>query len=371
MKKICIDARMINNSGIGTYIKALLNNLDCKNFEIFLIVNSQDLKSFEEFNNYKKFKLIIVNAKIYSIKEQIVLPFKIPSCDLFFSPHYNVPLFPIRAKKRLLTIHDVYHLAFFEKLKFLEKIYAKFMINKAIQISDRAITVSKFSKSEIIKYTKVDSTKIEVIYNGVDLKIFKKCNDQQKISQLKDRLKIYGKYFLFIGNLKPHKNLVNIIKAFENFYKKNKDYKLVIIGKCQNLLNAIDINEILEGKKELKEAIVVIDYVSNEDLSKIYQLAQGLIFASLYEGFGYPALEAMSIDCPCIVSNKASLPEICLDAAIYVDPYNASDITNAMTMLVENNSLKENLINKGRDRVRNFSIQNFIQNHQTLIETLL
>nr|NGX29113.1 hypothetical protein [Candidatus Anoxychlamydiales bacterium] len=109
MKKICIDARMIESAGIGTYLKSLLKNLKSKNFKISLIVKPRVI---ERVKWLKNFDLIYLDAPIYSIKEQLLLPFKIPKCDLFFVPHFNIPLLPIRAKKRLVTIHDVYHLAF-------------------------------------------------------------------------------------------------------------------------------------------------------------------------------------------------------------------------------------------------------------------
>ncbi|HEU65018.1 MAG TPA: glycosyltransferase family 1 protein, partial [Chlamydiae bacterium] len=175
MKKICIDTRMIESAGIGTYLKSILKNLKAKvlekeKFKIFLIVNSKvKEKKLEDYKWLSKnFELIFLDAPIYSIKEQILLPFKIPKCDLFFSPHFNIPIFPIRAKKRLVTIHDVYHLAFFSKLKFLEKFYAKFVIRKAALQADKVLTVSNFSKSEILKYTKAKPDKIEVIYNTLN-----------------------------------------------------------------------------------------------------------------------------------------------------------------------------------------------------------
>ncbi len=126
MKKICIDTRMIESAGIGTYLKSILKNLKEKvlekeKFKIFLIVNSKvKEKKLEDYKWLSKnFELIFLDAPIYSIKEQILLPFKIPKCDLFFSHHFNIQIFSITAKKRLVTIYDVYHLGFFSKLKFL------------------------------------------------------------------------------------------------------------------------------------------------------------------------------------------------------------------------------------------------------------
>ncbi|NGX30320.1 MAG: Glycogen synthase, partial [Candidatus Anoxychlamydiales bacterium] len=323
MKKICIDARMIESAGIGTYLKSILKNLKEKvlekeKFKIFLIVNSKVKEKKLEAYKWlsKNFELIFLDAPIYSIKEQILLPFKIPKCDLFFSPHFNIPIFPIRAKKRLVTIHDVYHLAFFSKLKFLEKIYAKFFIHKAAMQSDKIITVSNFSKSEILKYTKAKPDKIEVIYNTLN-PIFlnkTKITDLKKNKKKIDKYKIPKKYFLFVGSLKSHKNLLNLIKAYEEMEKEYPDVYLVIVGRSKNLKNSIDIQEILDRNKTLSKKIKIISDLKDEDLASIYEKAIALVFPSYYEGFGYPPLEAMSMKCPVIASNRASIPEVCLSA---------------------------------------------------------
>jgi glycosyltransferase involved in cell wall biosynthesis len=368
MKKICIDARMLKNAGIGSYLRTILHHLNHEPYDISLIVNKKYLKKEKEFKN---FNLIYLNAPIYSLKEQILFSFKIPKCDLFFSPHFNVPIFPIRAKKRVVTIHDVYHLAFLFKLSFIEKIYAKFIINKAVKLSDKIITVSNFSKEEIVKYTNVKKEKIKVIHNAIDLNIFKKCLDSSVIKSVKKKLNLPEKYFLFVGNLKPHKNLINILRAFEIFQREYEDYQLVIVGSDKNLIHAVDVKKLLANKKDFANKINLTGYASIEDLPIIYQSAKALVFPSLYEGFGYPPIEAMSLDCPVIVSNLASLPEICLDAAFYVDPYDIKNISFAMKEIIENEKLRSSLIEKGRKRVKFFTIENFIKSHIEQFEFFL
>jgi len=368
MKRICIDARMLNNAGIGTYLRTILRSLKNESYKISLIINSKISKEDEDLEN---FDLIYLNAPIYSLKEQILFSFKIPKCDLFFSPHFNIPILPIKAKKRLVTIHDVYHLAFLYKFGFLKRIYVKFIINKAVQLSNKIITVSNFSKREILKYTKVKKEKIKVIYNAIDLNFFKKTLNEERITQIKNKLKLPEKYFLFVGNLKSHKNLINILKAFEIFQKDFKDYSLVIVGSGKNLIHSFDVKEFLKSRKELSKKINLLSYVATIDLPIIYQLAKALVFPSLYEGFGYPPLEAMSVDCPVVTSNLASLPEICKDAAYYVDPYNIEQIYFGMKEIIENENLEKSLIEKGRIRVKSFSIKDFTNHHIKHIESCL
>ncbi len=370
MKKICIDARMIKSAGIGTYLKSLLTKLKEKvlenNLKIFLIVHSGIKKEKSWYS--KNFELIFLDAPIYSIKEQFLLPLKIPKCDLFFSPHFNIPIFPIRAKKRLVTIHDVYHLAFFSKLKFLEKIYAKFFIHKAAIQSDKILTVSYFSKSEILKYIKVEKEKVEVIYNALNPIFFEK--EQNRNKSLINR-SLPKKYFLFIGSLKAHKNLVSLIKAFEKLEKRYLDVYLVIVGKNMNLKNSINIQKVLDKNKNLKNKIKIMFDVKDEDLLGIYEKAIALVFPSLYEGFGYPPLEAMSMKCPVIASNRASIPEICCDGALYIEPLDYSSIFSAMKKMIDDKDFRKALIKKGLKRVKYFTTENFIEKHLKQMQKLL
>jgi len=378
MKKICIDARMIENAGIGRYIKYLLKNLKDnilinKTLKISLIVNakSQENDLAENRSLFKNCELIFLDAPIYSIKEQILLPLKIPRCDLFLSPHFNIPVLPIRAKKRLVTIHDVYHLAFFSKLKFLEKIYAKFFISKAVLQSDKIITVSNFSKSEILKYTKVKKDKIEVILNCIDTNFFKKQKDKKQIEKVIDKINLPKKYFLFVGSLKAHKNLLNLIKAFEEIDKEYPEKYLVIVGKNKNLKNSIDIKNIIEKNDRLTHKVKLVSDATDKDLLVIYEKALALVFPSFYEGFGAPLLEAMSMKCPIIASNRASIPEVCSSSALYIEPSDHKSICNAMKKIIEDKDFRKELIQKGVKRVKYFTNENFINKHIDQIKKFL
>ncbi|NGX63781.1 MAG: Glycogen synthase [Candidatus Anoxychlamydiales bacterium] len=369
MKKVCIDARMFYSAGIGTYVRDLLKNLKNSEFKIFLIVNEEIAK--KETWLSEKFELIILNAPIYSIKEQILLPLKIPRCDLFFSPHFNVPILPIRAKKRMMTIHDVYHLAFFSKLKFLEKIYAKLFICKAALHADKIITVSEFSKSELLKYTKIKEAKIDVIHNGVDFDFLNTNITDEERENIFKKLNLPKKYFLFVGNFKPHKNLSNLIKAFEEIEKEFSDIFLVIVGKSKNLKNFIDVEKILNSNEVLEKKIKILSRVSGLELKVIYENAISLVFPSKYEGFGYPPLEAMSLKCPAIVSNRASMPEICSDAALYIEPQDYKSIYLAMKKMLEDKFFRKSLIEKGLNRIKSFTVDDFVKKHIDLMEKIL
>lgn len=356
MLKIVIDARMINNSGIGTYMQNMVPNL-IKNYELILLGRGVELKKFLWS---KQTQIVDFNIPIYSIGEQLMAPFIIPTCDIFLSPHYNIPILPIRAKKRLVIIHDVYHLAFNKTLSLTQKLYSKLMIYSAVHLSDHIITSSQFSKSEILKYEKVTESKISVIHFGFDFEEY--SNLASDFERVKNKYNISGKYFLFVSNIKPHKNLSNLLQALKNVLKKI-EVKLVVVGEYKKLITSDKKSfELINKNKLLKDNTIFTGFVDKEELASLYKSALALIFPSFYEGFGIPPLEAMACGCPVISSNAASLPEVCNDAAIYINPNNITEIEEKMIRLISDDHLKNQLIKKGKENLERFSNEKFSNN---------
>ncbi len=362
MIKIALDARMLNHSGIGTYLRNMIPVLSEK-FQLTLIGNKSELTDYSN-----TLKILQCESSIYSIKEQIELYSKIPKCDVFISPHYNVPILPIKARKRIVIIHDVFHLAFHKDLSLKQKLYAKFMINYAAGKSDKIITVSEFSKSEIIKYTSCNPQKLKVIYCGIDEKDFQKNFSVDLIKKIKQKYNLPEKYFLFVSNIKPHKNLKNLLLAFKLFLNNN-NYKLVIVGKKEGLITQdSEAFEIVENDTNLNKNVIFTGYISNDEIVGFYKLATALIFPSFYEGFGLPTLEAMICNCPVISSTAASLPEACGDAALYFEPNNPLNITEQMKKLIADENLRSQLIKKGTENYKKFNRDNF---SKKLSETIM
>lgn len=342
MKKIVIDYRMCNSSGIGTYIKNIVPYLVSK-YEIILLGNKGDVKNEKYCNDVK---VIEFRDKIYSIAEQLKYPFLIPECDVFWSPHYNVPILPVKAKKKIVTIHDVNHLVFYKNLSFFQKIYARIMLNTAVNNSNIIFTVSEFSKKEILKYLNLKLSKIYVIYPAINLEISNSKN--------LDNINLSDKYLLYVGNVKPHKNLKNLIFAYKKL--KLKNIKLLIVGKKEGLITVDkSLFELIDKDIFLKQNVVFTGYVSDKTLYSLYNNALLFVFPSLYEGFGIPPLEAMACGCPCVVSNVASLPEVCGDAAYYVNPYDVNDIAKGIEKVLTDENLRQDLIRKGFENVKRFS----------------
>lgn len=314
-KLLVVDMRMLNASGIGRYIQNLVQCFAAKrSFDIICLGHSKDLI---DINRFSDVKYIHIKARIFSIEEQFELPLKIPRCDLYWSPQFNVPVLPILAKSRIVTIPDVFHLAYYNDIPFINRIYAKYLIKQALRLSDKVVTISNFTKNEILKYADINESKIDVIYCAVD----------DAFNQNFEKKEVSDKYILFVGNVKPHKNLLNALLAYKKIFTKY-GIKFYIVGKREGFITGCkDLSHIIN---ELQGEVVFTGHVSDDELKNYYYNAKLFILPSYYEGFGIPILEAMKFGLPVIASNAASIPEVGGNAIVYFDPYNIDDIADKM-----------------------------------------
>jgi glycosyltransferase involved in cell wall biosynthesis len=176
------------------------------------------------------------------------------------------------------------------------------------------------------------------------------------------------KFILYVGNIKPHKNLKRSLFAFEQLLKKDGNIKFVMVGKRDNFLTKdVEIFNIVENNPVLKKAVEFTGKIDDLDLAYIYSKAELLLFVSLYEGFGLPPLEAMYFGCPVISSKFGSLPEICGDAALYCDALNVDDIEAKISELLVNDQLKAKILTNGRNKVNEYDWGKF---NRTIVENL-
>lgn len=314
--RIGVDVRMLKSSGIGKVIEnILIRMIPMKpEWEFYLLGKRDEIKEVL-FANKDNMHIIECDCPIYSIKEQFIMPLKIPAgLDCFWSPHYNVPIF--YRGKLIVTIHDLAHLALKDiNESFFKKIYANVMFRMATNKAEKIICDSNFTKSELIKYIpNVREDKITVIYCGVD----------EKWKNIKREKSPHKKpYFVYVGNIKPHKNLHRLINAYKNVAGEIKQ-DLVLIGKRDGFITGD--NNICAEIEGYEDRIIFTGYVPDKMLRQYIANAAALIFPSLYEGFGLPPLEAMAAGVPVIVSNVASMPEVCGEYATYFDPLDENDI---------------------------------------------
>jgi len=330
--KIGIDCRLYQETGIGRYIRNLIKNLEIsdKKNDYVLFVLSKDVDKLNIQN--PKFRIVKTDIRWHTLSEQLRLPqiLNKENLDLMHFPYFSVPIYYKRPF--VVTIHDliINHFStgkastlppYIYKLKFYSY---KFVLNQAAKNAKKIIAVSQATKNEIVDYLKIKGNKIAVTYEGVDDKI-RNSNIEIRNNLLNTKCKILNtKYFLYVGNAYPHKNLGRLLKAFKTI---KPDVNLALVIKrdyfYQRLKQKVD-------DLNLSEKVIFLDAVKDEELSALYRNAIALVFPSLMEGFGLPVLEAMANNCLVLVSDIPSLKEICVDGAVYFDPYNTQDIAEKM-----------------------------------------
>ncbi|NQV00011.1 MAG: glycosyltransferase family 4 protein, partial [Parcubacteria group bacterium] len=274
-------------------------------------------------------------------------------------PHFNVPV--LYRGNFVVTIHDLILLRFPTKrattlgpllYKFKYLAY-KLAINSAVRRAKRVITVSEFTKEDLVNYFKIKSNKVEVTYeacDGVE-------SGQLSIPEagFLEKHKITKPYILYVGNAYPHKNLEGLVEAYKEFKEKNDfSHQLVLIGKEDYFYQRLKQDAYSTGIL-YDSSVVFFGFASQKDLAYLYSKASLYVFPSFIEGFGLPGLEAMSFNLPVISSNTSSLPEILGKAAIYFDPKERDDIVSKMEKVLEDKGLQEEMKRRGREQVNKFS----------------
>ncbi|MBU2644270.1 glycosyltransferase [bacterium] len=357
---VYIDCRQLGGSGIGTYIENLIRQYESLSpdfaFEYLAMQNQVDfIKSFS------RAKVKIYNDPIYSVVEQFKWVPKINPFGLLHIPHYNAPVF--YPGKLVVTVHDVCHLAmkqFFPGV--LKRIYSGPFLKRILNKANQIITVSNFSKSEIIKYYKIPADKITVIYNGVDAS-FIPIPAEQSLKVVR-KYNIPDSYLLFVGNIKRHKNIIGLISSFQIALQKNPDLPpLVLLGQYTDLKR--DIPEIIHLVQMLLEnkKIIFTGVLPTMDLPAIYSRALLFLFPSFYEGFGLSILEAMACGTPVITSNCSSIPEVVHDAAMLINPYDNEMISDAILKLAGDTGQQEMYRERGFRLAQQYSWKTSAEKH--------
>jgi len=328
----------------------ILNLLNLKKDEEFFIFSAENLPQLLDFSQIKTIKIKYLKIKhIKAIYQQTLIYslLKKHKIDLFFSPSPNAPFF---YKDKVVVIHDCAYDRFKEFENIFSRTYFRAMFYGAKFFSKKIITVSNFSKKELVKLYKINHNKIEVIYEGVPE--MEEVNEKE-IKDILSKFKINKPYFFYVGNWRPRKNLPGLIKAFKLFKEKNKlEYLLVIGGrKDKRFLNL----EKEIKNHQLEERIILTDTLTQKEVSALYRKAIALTFPSYYEGFGLPVLEAQSLGVPVLTSNTSSLPEIAGKAALYINPYEIKDIAKGIERIAFDEKLRENLIKNGYENIKRFS----------------
>jgi glycosyltransferase involved in cell wall biosynthesis len=349
--KIGIDIRTAGGekTGKGWFTFHMTQNLlklDKKNE--YILYAKDGVAGFEQFKNAKQ-KLI--NGGSIFWHKNVANNAKKEGVEVFFAPSsYITPFFLPKSIKTILTVHDLVAFLFPEgndkKATFIEKMF----LRKAIKKATKIIAVSKNTKKDLEEKFNDAKGKIEVVYcsSGEEFKPVSKESLQEFIK----KTSLPKKFFLSVGTLNPRKNYPTLIKAFAKLNEKYPNYNLIIVGG-----KGLSYEEIKSLIKEnyLNKKVHLLGYLSTKSMIGLYNLAEAFVFPSFYEGFGIPPLEAMRCGCPVISSYTSAMPEVVSDAALMINPDNVDEIFGAMIKIIEDEDLKENLMNKGLIRSKKFS----------------
>ena len=271
-----------------------------------------------------------------------------PRPDALFVPAHVLPL--VHPLPAVVTVHDLGYRYFPETHPLSQRLYLDWATRFSARSAARVIADSLATKNDLVRFYPVPPAKIVVVYPGRDESL-------RRVDPAAVRAKydLPGGYLLHLGTLQPRKNLMRLIEAFDVVAAQSPAHRasnlqLLLVGK-PGWLSA----PIRASARQRSERIRLLDYVPDEDLAGLYSGAAAFVFPSLYEGFGFPVLEAMACGAPVICSNTSSLPEIAGDAALLVDPSNTTALAAAITRLLSDPELRAALVAKGYERVKNFS----------------
>jgi glycosyltransferase involved in cell wall biosynthesis len=291
---------------------------------------------------------------LYFVWFEFIVPYVIKkyNIDVFFSPDHMLSL---KAKiPTLLVVHDLNFIHHPEFLPVSEALFYKYFVTRYIKKANRIVAVSNYTKNDIINTLNIDKTIIDVVYNAPTLtnNLTDKYDKQEIVKKYSD-----GKpYFIYIGSLHKRKNIDRIFKAFESFIEETKsNVNFIFVGKPMWKDKSID--SVYKSLK-YKDKIIFTGYLDSVEATKLLASSLALVFVSLFEGFGIPIVEAMSLGVPVITSNVTSMPEIADDAALLVDPYSIEEIKEAMKKIYYDENLRAKLIQKGilRSKVFNWDV---------------
>lgn len=363
--KIGIDARLYASSGIGRYIRNLIRELegiDTSNEYIIFINKADNEKYRPSVPNFKKW---IVDSEWYTFSEQfdMLKDFYQARLDLLHVPHFNVPvLYP---RKFVVTVHDLTMGRYQESkggTSSLKQYGYEFVIRTAMQRA-RKIIVPSASVSDDIKKTYSASlgSKIDVIYEGVDQGLLKLAPTDNGVLRTRlEEMKITNKYFLYVGNAYPHKNLNMLVIAYKELLKDSEisTAQMAIAGgkdihaeRVAGFSHALGLDKTVIYATKYSEG----KYVSEKDLAYLYKGAWAYVFPSLQEGFSITPLEAQSFGVPCLVSDIPVHREVFGNSVLYFNAKSNIDLTDKMSQIYKDFELRRDLIERGYENVKRYS----------------
>jgi glycosyltransferase involved in cell wall biosynthesis len=367
--KIGIDAREIQDgitTGMGRALAVFLDYFSALNDRNMCILFSGNPVPEGCFSPSPRIRNIVRKENNMWLWDQFVLYglIKNTRIDLFYSPYYKLPLLcPCPAVNAIFDLMYVYCELYKKELDLLSLLYLKTFGRLMAHKTGAIFTCSEYSKTEIIKFHGVKPEKITVIYLGLD-EIYTPVRDPERIAETKKNYSIDSDFILYTGNFKPHKNVETLIRAFEKVLKIFPDITLVLAG--APIVSAEKIEKCIQSSPA-SSSIIVTGKIPIEDQVVLYSSAVVFVMPSLYEGFGYPPLEAMACGTPVVSSVETSLKEIVGDAGVPVDPRNPQQIAEKVMAILQSPDLAMSLRKKGIERAKQFTRERYARSLYKLL----
>ena len=362
--RIGLNAQILTDgrTGVTRYAQNVIRLMPKigQNHEFVIFGNSPDLK-YEEKNVIFVPTSNMINSSVKRIFwEQTILPqlAKKWRIDLMFFPDHTSSLWSTKIAQAIV-LHDLAPFAMPETFNSIRRLYKQRAIAHSIQAAKVILADSYATKAEALRYFPGIDRKINVVHLGLECSI-ERVTNQEVLSTIRKRYALQDPFLLFVGTLEARKNVLQIIKAFAQG-RRIFGWKHTLVLAGTRGYGYQDIKRTII-EEHVQTNVILTGYIRDEDLSSLYSLADIFIYPSLYEGFGFPPLEAMKCGCPVIVSNTTSMPEVVGDAGLYIDPYDETSITTQINCLIQDDFLKRNLIQKGKERSMQFTWEKTVKN---------
>ncbi len=355
--RLGIDFHLAEREGTGncTYMRNLVESLVKMDttHEYFLYVTDSGYPYFRVFDGYKRVHLRPMGVKSPLLRIPLLglMTFR-DRIDILHANYYGPPLF---RGKLILTVHDLSFISIPECFTTFERVKDEVLIPRNIRKASKVLTVSEYSKMDIIKNYHIDPDHVEVGYNGAN-PIFVPVEDREAALSVVRGYGVTGEFILYVGRLNKRKNLVSLVKAFTMLKEtRNIPHQLVVCG-IRDFLPQDEVDAI--NSSPYKGDIIFTGYLPEEHLPLFYGIAHAFVYPSLYEGFGLPCLEAMRCGCPVVSSNLTSLPEVVGDSGILVNPLDVNELAEAVWRVISNPELRSEMVRKGLERAKLFTWEN-------------
>lgn len=334
-------------AGISRYAHKLMEAFIKAGYPIDCMMRKECAESYKS-NQIIKIEKQLGSSTKRILEEQLWQSGRYKDYPIVHFPDYATPLLYRGCK--IATIHDMVMHTMADKYTLQQRLTKQTLLQYTVRTANHLICDSEFTKKELFHYYPHLNAEVSVVYLGIDEPTYKV--NRVKEQEVYKKHGIQGPYLLFVGTISPHKNIEKLIEAFAGIKRQGLPHQLVIAGRKGWMYE-----ETFRKVEELglKKQVVFTNFISDEELEVLYRGAALFVSPSLYEGFGFPPLEAMIRGCPVLVSDIEIFKETCKSHAVYCDPYSAEDMARKIQGILEQEAFKQELGEKGKTYARRFT----------------